>query len=125
MHLRWEPVRAADGLLGKRSLSLWATEGPQPVQGPGKTVALHGNRATSMAGELKGLRAKQGQIITQRNKFLQTYRNQVIAQWFVRCSGTCRLRFNLGMQHIFLHFLSIYIPSFLIYKFFSPNFLPI
>jgi hypothetical protein len=54
--------------------------------------AVHGNRATCMAGELKGLRAKQGQIITQRNKFLQTFRNQMIAQCFVRCSGTCRLQ---------------------------------
>ena len=72
---------------------------------------LHGNRTTSVAGELKGLRAKQGQIITQRNKFLQTLRNQVIAQWFVCCFGTCRLRFESGMQHIFLHFCSIYIPS--------------
>ena len=62
---------------------------------------LHGNRVTSVAGELKGLRAKQGQIITQSNKFLQTLRNQVIAQWFVRCSGTCRLRFESGMQHNF------------------------
>jgi len=71
-----------------------------------KIVALHGNRATSVAGELKGLRAKQGHIITQRNKFLQTYRNQVIAQWFVRCSGTCRLRFDSGMQHFYFIFLT-------------------
>ena len=71
-----------------------------------KTLALHGNRATSVAGELKGLRAKQGQIITQRNKFLQTFRNQVIAQWFVRCSGTCRLWFDSGMQHIYFIFLT-------------------
>ena len=67
---------------------------------------LHGNRVTSVAGELKGLRAKQGQIITQRNKFLQTLRNQVIAQWFVRCSGTCRLWFDSGMQHIYFIFLT-------------------
>ena len=99
--LCWEPMRVADGLLDKRGVSSWGTEGPRPVQGLGKTTALHGNRAPSVAGELKGLHAKQGQIITQRNKFLQTLRNQVIAQWFVRCSGTCRLRFESRMQHNF------------------------
>ena len=100
----------------KDDVSSWRLLGKQQL------FNLHGNCVTSVAGELKGLRAKQGLIFTQRNKFLQTLRNQVIAQWFVRCSETCRLRFESGMQHIFLHFLSIYIPSFLIYKFFSPNF---
>ena len=29
MRLRWEPVRAADGLLRKRGVSSWGTEGPR------------------------------------------------------------------------------------------------
>ena len=53
----------------KDGISSWGLLGKQWL------FNLHGNRATSVAGELKGLRAKQGQIITQRNKFLQTLQN--------------------------------------------------